>query len=512
MSRSLFSVAAVQRLTANATELAMRNIKTILLTLIIASTAVFACSASAFALTANSWTTPRAYTGQCPATMQFEGMLSGGNPGAAVQYTFFYVNPVTNHGVNIGPLNGVLDNTGTLQITVPVAFGTGNQGASSVILYGRQGGGPLIHSTATAFSVACTSSAPVPPPTPPPPSAPQGPIPAVAFLSIGPPNVSQTTVATDCVRHVSSLGSLFAGVACKTALSQGKIILVWDWSPLNPCPRYRVCPPPDGYHIYAISPASRTYARVGSTGGVTLVGAQTSDVTLYTPPSGSCYVVMAYVNRTNQTPVESGASNMICAGASAPVALQHLSFQTAHIRSGYECEGNGFNINGIPGCSEVGSQGGCHDSACRGLEVGYAYFDTKDITGDRWGNLIYRSAVLFDVSSINGRNIIRAQLLMPAEPAGDKNCTNRIGEGYRDWWNDPGDGWIDDNPFYDPIAPAIQGNTEIFDVTGAVRSWSRGLTNNGFVLENSDENLKAFTNKRCYETYSPYAQLVIDFQ
>ena len=459
-----------------------KYITRILLSLFIAAAAAFACTSSAFALTANSWTTPQNYGGQCPTTIHFDGMLSGGSPGVAVQYSFLYINPVTRQGVNVGPQNGVLDNTGTLQIALPVTFGTGNQGASSLILYARQLGTPLIHSTATAFSVACTSSAPASPPTPAPPTVPQGPIHAVAFLSIGPPTVSQTTDATDCVKHVSSLASMFAGIACKTALNQGKIILVWSWSPLNPCPQYRVCPPPDGYHIYAISPATRMYARAGSTGGVTPVGAQTSDVTLFTPPSGSCYVVMAYVNRTNQTPVESSASNTVCAGATAPVAVQHLQLAATHIRAGYECKGNAENITSVAGCDRDPPQGGCHDAACNVVDVGYAYRNGVSLSGDIFVNYIYRTAVVFDTSQVSGRNILRAVLMMAVAPSRQTNCTNRIGQGFRNWWDDPGDGWIDDNPLYDPIAATIQGNTEIFDVTSAVQSWSRGGTNTGLVL------------------------------
>lgn len=57
-------------------------------------------------------------------------------------------------------------------------------------------------------------------------------------------------------------------------------------------------------------------------------------------------------------------------------------------------------------------------------------------------------------------------------------------------------------PFGAGIAPTDTGPVISADVTALVAPWLRGEPNYGFVVRNSDENPKTFTNKTCLTTYA----------
>lgn len=483
--------------------------------------AFFVCTAAALALNANGWSTPRSYSGVCPATITLNGQINGGNSGAAVQYLFYYLDPSTNTVVGLPMQTGTLDASGALTTSASVSVDAAHAGASWVKL-SAQSGGASTDSSITSFSVSCTSSsAPTPNPGPSNPGPPSGgtgsapTAPSSNYITrmnhrippvISAPAIRLTKNPADCTSHVGDVASgLFAPLACKAAMDQGNVVLVWDWTAITDCPPARICPAIDGFHIYAMH-ETRSMARMGGASGPSLVDTQATDITLSTPRSGSCFAVTAFSGKD-----ESPLSNIVCSAPVAAVTEQHASFSSVHVRSGFECKGNNPNASGLPGCHDSGPYGGCHDDACSKLTVGYLYAESSEALGDLFDNWFYRSGVLFDLRSIRGRNITRATLRMRIVGSqGNPSCINKIGDGYRDWWNEPGDGVIDENTS-DPIDGTLSGNDVQFDVTRIVRNWAQGRTNYGFVLGNLDENLRAFTNKRCLTDYGAYASLDVDF-
>ena len=463
--------------------------------------AVIAFSSVALALSANSWTTPKNYSGTCPATIQFNGMISGGSPGP-VQYSFGYIDPSTNKSVPVGSASGTLDSNGSLQITQPVSFAAAQAGNSLVTLYALQGG-IRVNSTATAFSITCTSA-------PRPPSGPSGPVTGGfsgrnAPVNLGanlpkiaaPTGLSFTNNQAVCATHV---GALYGSLFCPASIINGELLmLIWNWAPCNDDP-YCVTSI-DGYHIYhPFAGASRYYSsHVLQSPLKTQSNPQVTGDFLTSFRGGECYVVTAYKGTA-----ESPASTPFCTPRNLALGAQPVTLNPAsgHVRSveKYDLHDTGFfAFNGVPTRGEDSEPGVVHVGFLYGTILGSAAVpDTAE-------NYVYRGAFWFDLSSLAAKTIrnatlhLQAQTTMgnPRHPNATLSCARYLGTGTKDWWNE--DGWIDGDIF---AGLSRDGPGVDVDVTSQVRQWMSGTQNNGFVLVGPEENFNAFTEDSCESYYN----------
>lgn len=477
-----------------------------------AAGAFFACSAAALALSANGWTTPRAYSGACPATMTLTGLIAGGSRGATVQYLFYYLEPSTNKVIGLPMQTGVLDATGALTPSATVSIDGAHAGTSWVRL-SAQSGGASTNSTNTPFTVSCTSSST---PTPDPEGGtlatapPHGPVPTpppsnyITRMThrmpraISAPAIRLTNNPSDCTKHVGDvITGAFAPLTCKTAMDQGNVVLVWDWTPIAACPPERICPAIDGYHVYAMQ-ETKSMAPMGGASGPALVDTQTTDITLSTPRSGSCFAVTAFSGKD-----ESPLSNIVCAAERGPVSSQTVTLvpPANHVRSVLK---NHFrNTGSLTGKDETNVY-----PRPGQILAGFYYSTSSQATGDTSDDIVWRGGFWFDLSSLNGKTITNATLHllaqstllgMPQQPNATASCARYIGTGTEDWWNEGPTGWLDSDFF---ATLGRDGPNIDVDVTYQLRQWTRGTPNYGFVLKGAEENLDAFTENSCESHYS----------
>lgn len=290
--------------------------------------AVLGIAAQARALTTSAAAAPVSYNGTCPATIALNGTISGGNPGAGVQYMFYYLDPSTGKGVGMPMQTGTLDSSGSLQLSNAISLDAQHTGSSWVRLIAQQAGGSTADSGNAAFSVACTSNANAAQPAL--PSAPSTSLTAttpdtgapqqgnsltrglislfvhsVVPHRIAAPRLRLTNNVADCTRHVlDATAAASVPFTCHSALDAGKGVIVWDFALGTLCPLTHVCPPIEGYHIYDVTAVMVPGAR-GVRG--TLIDTQPKDVTLSSPSAGKCFAVAAYVGSD-----ESPMSNVVC--------------------------------------------------------------------------------------------------------------------------------------------------------------------------------------------------------
>lgn len=303
----------------------------------------------------------------------------------------------------------------------------------------------------------------------------------VGALAVGvPSNVHSTGSGLDCGAHVGPLGAL----VCPDMIKSGDLLLIWDWA--------AAAGPTDidGYRVYRVDSSLRqlVYTR-----------ANKKDLTLVDVPkpaggyTGKCYAVSAYVGAR-----ESALSQSFCAGSSSVAKTVRLS--AIHTRSSHLYHfdtGNAFTGNFVEVPDETL------------LNVGFSYSATQHTLGDTVDNGIHRAAVAFDLSALANRRLVAANLhLTIASSVGlgnNHSCATNVLTGTEFWWQNSG--WIevpagDHGALSLNVAPTDTGPDISADVTQFVAPWLIGQPNYGFVLINTDENLGAFTNKRCLTAYT----------
>ena len=300
---------------------------------------------------------------------------------------------------------------------------------------------------------------------------------AASQLSLAAPaNVHSASGPQECAAHVGTLGALI----CPDMVKNGNVLLVWDWSGPASGPNAAI----DGYRVYRVD---------GGLKQLVDTVANKKDQTLSNVPkpsggyTGKCYAATAYAGSR-----ESAFSPAFCAGGGSAATTTRLPAN--HVRSVAQTRQN-FDLS--------------HNDS--GLIVGFEYFADKELLGDNWSNRIHRSAFAFDVSGLQNRRLVRATLRFTiAASYGDgfgnnHSCTTDIDTGTEFWWNSGG--WLGSahdsaaNAGYQ-IEPGETGPEIPVDVTAVVTPWLSGSPNYGFVLKNRDENLGAFTNKKCLTMYT----------
>jgi hypothetical protein len=298
-----------------------------------------------------------------------------------------------------------------------------------------------------------------------------------AALKIAPPaNVRGVGSAQDCGAHVGPIGAL----VCPDMMKSGDLLLIWDWQPGDG-------PDITGYKIYTGNGMNvQTGAYVG-----TLVATRPSKgVTLFDVPkpsdgkgfAGKCFAVTAYAGAN-----ESAASPVFCAGGDA--GAKTVTF--APVRELSVSKKSKDNHEIAPDNNTTYGE----------RVVGYNYIAIKGgVLADTAVVFISRYAMLFDVARLEGRRVVEAHVTLNVVPHqfSSPNCTTSVGYGFSDWWNE---GWPD-GTFGNPNMTLLNGRLTI-DATNAVAQWMAGRFNKGIILRNDDENLYAFTNKRCETHYGP---------
>lgn len=310
-----------------------------------------------------------------------------------------------------------------------------------------------------------------------------------------PTGLTSTTDVQVCTQH----GGFGAGLACKALLPQGRLVLVWSYAN-GPVPAA-------GFHVYRVD------------GGTpTRVDAQTitPDLKIFIvdpPPggyAGACYAVSAYASGGQESALTPG----FCSNATGQVQTAELSPIQARSIARRHLKNEGVAPSDMT--DDLFSTPG-------NTEVGYHYGTSKSTLGDSSQNLIYRSGLLFDLSSLTGMTIRSAHLKMTVDtayldPSFDHwdtpsdhrtSCVAKIGVGLARWWN-YGD-WIEDSIVLQP--GEYNGPDISIDVTPIVQGWRSGQPNFGLVLQGEDENLNAFTEESCITAYVPSSiKLVVEYQ
>jgi hypothetical protein len=296
-------------------------------------------------------------------------------------------------------------------------------------------------------------------------------------LKIAPPvNVRGVGSAQDCGAHLGPIGAL----VCQDLMKSGDLLLIWDWQPGDG-------PDITGYKIYT---GSGINVQTGAYAGTLIATRPNKDQTLFDVPkpsdgkgyAGRCYAVTAIAGAN-----ESAASPVFCAGGNA--GAQTATF--APVRELSVSKKSKDNHEIAP------------DNNTRYGEriVGYNYIAIKGgILADTAVVFISRYAMLFDVARVEGRRVVEAHVTLNVVPHqySSPNCTTSVGYGFSDWWSE---GWPD-GTFGNPNMTLLNDKLTI-DVTNAASQWMAGRSNKGIILRNDDENLYAFTNKRCETHYGP---------
>jgi hypothetical protein len=297
------------------------------------------------------------------------------------------------------------------------------------------------------------------------------------------PTMLQNTVNEQvCTQH----GGFGGGLACKAALPQGWLVLVWNWNG----------PVVDGYRVYRVDGGQRT-----------AVGTQQNgrDVTLQilsSPPAGGyagkCYAVTAFKGSE-----ESAPSDPFCVGMGGVV--QTATFSPQHVRH-IEREVGKFS----------GLLGGNYDITTDDGTFSVGFNDTTDPTYSSDGNenRINRLALWFDVSALNGHNVRSAKLVLTVDTTTLSpdyhtdhftSCVAQIAQGIDYWWN-YGD-WINAAVVLKP--GEYMGPNVAYDVTPIVQGWAGVTPNFGLVLLGNQENPAVFLSDSCYTTYVPSSPYLV---
>ncbi len=295
-----------------------------------------------------------------------------------------------------------------------------------------------------------------------------------------PPTYLRTTDSLDECRTYAGGG--FAGIACAAAMANRWYILIWDWSGVNV----------DGFNVYELgkfieSETSGTQKRVAM-----LDPAKVG--------TNGCFTVTGVLNG-----VESMPTTPLCMNPAFASTPKHLGRQVTVVTlypQGYRSQKiQNIHSTGISGGDQLTQQ------SENDLYVGYRRSTYVSTLGDAGWNTIWRTAMRFDVSGLQGHHVDYATLHLAVQtttlgtvdnpsPNPVVSCAQHYGTANAQWWLNAE--WIEGN-FYGALSRS--GPKVDIDLTNEVNGWLSGSANNGIVIRNDNEDLRAFTNDRCETSY-----------
>ncbi|MDQ2679624.1 MAG: hypothetical protein M3Y21_01180 [Candidatus Eremiobacteraeota bacterium] len=303
-------------------------------------------------------------------------------------------------------------------------------------------------------------------------------------------NAHAATSVSECGSHAGFAG----GLVCEALFPQGVLILVWDYDAKASI---------DGFRVYRAG-GNKKLVRTQANG-------PTATLADIARPSGGyrndCYVVTAYHGSSESAPTQPYCVRQ-------GVVSQTRAFHPANVRSwvGIHAGNTGILmgllqaglLEMVPLTSRVNSQ------SLNVPVVGFLHSTSKSDFGDSFYNLSSRAGIYFDLSALSGHRIYAAKLNLKVSRtmSGSKysdtepnSCAQNIGIGKDYWWTYGGA--LQNVDLAAGISPGIVTGPDVsLSVTKIVSNWVAGAPRNyGFILQNSDENLNAFTENSCLTRY-----------
>jgi len=412
-------------------------------------------------------TSPTTYTGPCPTTVSFHGTVTG-TSGTTFSLGFNrYISgaqQIADQGSQIIPAGG----TFSINDSVPISASATASTFDQIWVHGIKGGQPDVYSNKVNFSVTCGA---------PPPPAPAAPT-----------NLKTTTNPGVCGDHVAPL---FGGLICGAALSEGDLVLVWDYPDVNTV---------DGFRIYQVSGGTHTLVdhQSGMTGKALSIKAANA--------KNLCYVVRAYKGSS-----ESADSNSTCTPTIGIVNFSTIKLPMNGYRYNFHFSHEWFDSTF---CLYTRGLGPSFAPSGQQILVGFENFwdaGTQPVACYEKIDHAYRTAIKFDMGPLAGKSIWKATLSFMnqktnANAAAPATCLSEMMYGINDWSGSTdliqGESYRDfptgtnvnvNNP---SVKIANSTNYQI-DVSDAVRAWVLGSRPNfGFVFRGPNEGY-ARNNDQC---------------
>lgn len=296
-----------------------------------------------------------------------------------------------------------------------------------------------------------------------------------------PQGLTRTSNLDVCIKHSPPADFIFSPIACKTAVENGDIILVWEWlAPLFPPddPMISWLTKIDGYHVYEVNSAGKPtlIKNVSFSNKKVLILKKT-----WIGPGN--FMVRAYAG-----PLESANSNLYTLGGAASGLATVTIAPSAEVYGGQakKKEDLGFPASlcsvSLPSILDKidGSE----------IVVGFEHYEPGESC------LIYyweysRAQVIFDLSAVKGP-VSSAKLSYRQDftTSPGQSCarelrtvtTTTTGAAMKDLASDP----------YAMLSSyGYTGSVFNVDVTDAIRDWMLGTPNAGFLFVGRDEHLPA---------------------
>lgn len=316
-----------------------------------------------------------------------------------------------------------------------------------------------------------------------------------------PLNAQMTVDPQECIKRAppGPFSKIAFGILCASGANNGYQFLTWDWSP-NGCPSGNCIKDIDGYHVYIQYIGNEPKL-------IDTINDRNQKVAILPPKSAPMFPPNFFA-RAFKGSSESEDSNQ--AQSKATQAKMTLPAESTAWRKIYQASPSDECLFSDPINIGLPPQG----QIFAGF---YHYYD--DNKKCEKVNHFYRGAIWFDVSKIKGK--IAEAKLQYRWTGGDlyngpnfptvslPSCARTLMLGAEDWrgkdyGNQPVQipgvdymdlGWVIVKPGIDTLE---------FDVTSAVKQWSLGTPNYGFVFRGYDESLPA-TNNGCYSYYADFA-------
>jgi hypothetical protein len=378
------------------------------------------------------------------------------------------------------PLDGQLDLTSELRgVSLPAAGGTlsmecwGWSGATLVSLGSGQtriqpGSAQHIALTGDDFSLNVDL---VPPPGK---LQPQD----IKYQVPPPMDLTGTNNVDVCIEHTPP-DSLFLVFLCKAAVESGDPLLVWEWlTPLfaPDTPGVVWLTKIDGYHVYEVPAGGKPkLIQTIPDAGQKVWDAAFLKKLIYDASAPPAFFVRAYAGA-----LESANSNLYVYGGVAP------GLATVTIDPSYASSGGENKKREDSGCT-AGLDGILLDSS--ELVVGFTHNEPEDSCVKYYWEYA-RAQVGFDLAAVKGP-VSSAWLTYKQDSTSlpGASCANELRVV-----TSTSSGALKDlasDPYRLLPGSGVTGTAFKEDVTDAVRDWTLGATNSGFLLRGRDESLPA---------------------
>ncbi len=331
-------------------------------------------------------------------------------------------------------------------------------------------------------------------------------------LIIPPPvSLTQTGFLDVCIKHFPSWDIFFGPTACKVAVENGDIILIWDWlAPIFPPtdPKVSYATKIDGYHIYEVnSKGTPSLIKTVSFQDKKVLILKRSWITL------GKFMVRAYVG-----PLESANSNLYTMGGTsgglATVSIPAVPNSVNGISYFVDWAGKEADSCGTAG---IRPEDEPYVTRTDQILVGF-YHDYKDGCIEVY-DYYYRSSLLFDLSAIKGPvskavlKYVQGKTIATDNDgfteklqscAYSLNITTEISTS----------GITGFDPYLLLPTNGYPGAIHSVDVTQAVRDWMLGERNQGFLFIGRDESLPESIDRldKCESLYDSFYLTVTYFE